>query len=117
MIGDAVDQLHHEVRASRRFRCAGIKDLGDVRMIHHRQVPAARPRKRAITCFESIPGLMTLSATFRRLIRLLLLGHVHHAHPALADLLQELVVTDDGTGTFGNRLGERTSNCMNIGNV
>ena len=32
---------------------------------------------------------------------LLLLGHVDHAHAALADLLQQLVRADDRAGPFG----------------
>ena len=36
--------------------------------------------------------------------RLLLLGHVDHAHAAFADLLQELVGADQGAGLFGDEL-------------
>ena len=44
-----------------------------------------------------MPGLMTLSATGAA-DRLLLLGHVDHAHSAFADLLQQLVRPDDRLG-------------------
>ena len=59
--------------------------------------------KRAITSRVSMPGLMIFRATLRR-TGSRLLGHVDHAHPAFADLLQELVRPDDRARPFGDRL-------------
>ena len=68
--------------------------------------------KRAMTWRLSMPGLMILSAT-RAADRLGLLGHVDDAHAPLADLLEELVRADDGTGAFVDRLkiGGRIQEC------
>ena len=62
--------------------------------------------KRAMTCFESMPALMSLTATSR------LTGSVCWAiqtvpMPPFADLFNELVRADDGAGTFGVRLVNR----------
>ena len=61
---DAVDQLHDEERPAGVGR-AGVKDLGDIVVVQDRQ-GLASASNRAMTSAESIPGLMTLSATFRR---------------------------------------------------
>ena len=60
--------------------------------------------KRAMTCFVSMPGLMILSATLRR-IGCALLGHVNDAHAPLADLFQQLVGADDRAGPLGEENG------------
>ena len=61
---DAADQLHHEVGPA-GFRRPAVENLGDVRVVHHRQrLPLGL--ERAITCLVSMPGLMILSATMRR---------------------------------------------------
>ena len=59
--------------------------------------------KRAMTCRVSIPGLMIFKAT-RRSTGSALLGHVDHAHAALADFLEQLVGADDGAGLLGDGL-------------
>ena len=68
---------------------------------------------RAMTCFVSMPGLMTFRATLRR-TGCGLLGDVDDAHAPLADLLHQLVGADDRAGAFGLRGdgiegGERSS--------
>ena len=94
---DALDQLHDEVGASRVGR-AGVEDLGDIGMIHHRQRLAlglepgdhlARIHPR----LDDLEGDLAVD-------RLRLLGHVDDPHPALADLLEQLVRADDRPGTF-----------------
>ena len=62
--------------------------------------------KRAMTCRESMPGLMSLTAT-QALDRLGLLGHPDRAHAAFADLLQQLVGADLRAGALGGRLVHR----------
>ena len=49
----------------------------------------------AMTCVESIPGLMSLQHNMRWTGRILL-GHVDDAHAPFADLLQQFVWADDG---------------------
>ena len=63
--------------------------------------------KRAITWRVSMPSLMILRATLRRMGSCLL-GHVDHRHAAFADLLQQLVPADDRTGTLQQRGSGRT---------
>ena len=83
---DALDQLHHEVRAGRcrwrrrrgPWRCSGGPSA---------PAPAARPRSGRRPARVSMPGLMTLSATVPS-DGLRLLGQVDGAHAALADLLR-----------------------------
>ena len=60
--------------------------------------------KRATTCLESMPGLMTFRATRRR-TGCGLLGDVDDAHAPLADLLQQLVGADDRAGLLDARAG------------
>ena len=57
--------------------------------------------KRAMTCWVSMPCLMTFSATWRRIGSLL--GHVHHANAAFADELQDLVgpIVEPGSSAPG----------------
>ena len=58
--------------------------------------------KRAITWRLSMPGLDELQRDLAS-DRLGLLGHVDHAHAALADLLEQLVWADNRTGQLGRR--------------
>ena len=78
---------------------AGVEDLGDVRMVHHGERLAlgleARERPR-----ESMPGLMSLSATLRR-IGLLLLGAPDDAHAAFADPLEQPVAAEPSVRRIG----------------
>ena len=88
---DAVDQFHHEVRPPAVGR-SRVEHLGDVRVIHERQrlTLGFEPAK---TWVESMPGLMTLSAT-RRLHRLGLLGDEDRAHAPFAEHLQQPITGD-----------------------
>ena len=67
--------------------------------------------KRAITCFVSIPGLMTFRATLRR-TGCSLLGDVDDAHAPLADLLHQLVGADDRAGPLHD---EFVDGCTGLG--
>ncbi len=101
VIGDAVDQFHHEVGAP-AFGGARVEHLGNVGMVHHRQ--------RLPLGFEAGDHLPRVHARLDDLQRdaafdrLLLLGHVDDAHAAFADLLQQLVGADLGAGLFGDGL-------------
>ncbi len=57
--------------------------------------------KRAMTSFESMPGLMIFSATLRA-DGPFLLGHEDHAKSTFANLLPNLIGTDLGPDLFGN---------------
>ena len=61
--GDALDQLHDKVGATRVGR-AGVEDLGDVGMVHERQRWRSAAN-RASTWRLSIPALIIFSATVR----------------------------------------------------
>ena len=73
--------------------------MGDVRVVHHRQGLAF-----GLEAGDHLAGvhprLDDLQGHFS-VHRLLLLGHVDHAHAAFADLLQELVAADGRAGAFG----------------
>src|SRR5262245_2637710 len=89
---DSPDQLHHEVRPARR-RGGAIEHLGDVWMIHDCQglslrLEASDDLSRVHAGFEDLQGHLAA-------YRLELFRHVNDAKPALADLLQKLVRTDD----------------------
>jgi len=81
-----------EGRGEGAFGRSCIENLGDVRVIHHRQRLALRfeaghdfPRIHAdLDYFES-------DAAFDGLF---LFGHIDHAEPALAQLLQQLVTAN-----------------------
>ena len=95
------DQFHHEVRPAALGR-PGIVDLGDVRVIHHRQGLAFGLEPR-----HDLPGVHPQLDDLQRHPppdRLLLLGHVDRPETAFADLLQQLVTADHGPGTFCQRL-------------
>src|SRR5579871_3952977 len=83
---NAFDQFHHEVRSA-GVRGARVEDLGDVRMIHHRQGPTLG--------FEAgddllgvHPGLDDLQGDAAA-DGVLLLGHVDRTEAAFADELKE----------------------------
>jgi hypothetical protein len=88
---DAADQLHHEVGAA-RIRGAGVEDLGDVRVIHQREgLPLG------LEPGDHLAGVHARLDDLQRDLAadgLGLLGHVHDAHAAFADHLQELVGAD-----------------------
>ena len=84
---DAAHQFHDEVGPP-RVGGAGVEDLGDVRMIHHRQ--------RLPLGLEAGDDLLGVHAQLDDLERdaaadrFLLLGHVNDAAAAFADLLEQL---------------------------
>jgi len=98
--GDALDQLHDEVGLP-GVRRPGLEHLGDVGVVHHRQGLFFR-----LEPGDDLPavhaGLDDLQG-HPPADRLGLLGHVHHAHPACADLLQKLVGADHRPRPFGDR--------------
>jgi hypothetical protein len=98
--GHALDQLHHEVRAAGR-RAAGIEDLGDVRVVHHRQRLPLRfePRDDRTRVQAQLDDLD------RHLARhgLRLLGAEDGTHAAFADLLEEAIGADAAARAFGEQ--------------
>ena len=98
--GDALDQLHDEVRPAFGRR-AGVEDLGDIGMVHQGQglalrLEAAQDLRGVHARFDDLEG----DAAFDRLG---LLGHPDGAHAALAQLLQQLVRADAASGAFRKR--------------
>ena len=89
--GDALDKLHHEVRPA-CLGGAGLQHRRDVRVIHHRQrLPLGlEPRDHLLGVHAELDDLQGDPASDR----VLLLGHVHDAEAALADLLEDLVRAD-----------------------
>ena len=93
ILGDrqALDQLHGEVGPA-AFGRARIKHLGNVRMVHDRQrLPLG------LETGDDLAGVHARLDDLQRHPthhRLALLGHVDHAHAALANLLQQLVGAD-----------------------
>ena len=105
VVGDrhALDQLHDEV-GSAASRLAGIEHLGDVRMVHERQGLAL-----GLEAGDHLPGVHARLEDLEGHLtahRLLLLGHEHQAEAAFADLLQQLVGTDDRARPFPDRLSD-----------
>ena len=88
---DALHQFHDEERPP-ILRRASVEDLGDVRVVHHRQ--------RLPLALEARDDLARVHAQLDDLQRHLphhrlhLLRHPHRAKAALANLLQELVAPD-----------------------
>ena len=97
--GDAIDQLHHEVRPA-RLRGARIVDFGDVGVIHDRQglLLGCKARDHLAGIHARLDDLQGHLAPDR----LLLEGHVDDAHAAFADFLVELVRADLGAGALGD---------------
>ena len=95
--GNAVDQFHHEVGPARLGR-PGVEHLGDVRVVHQGQgLPLG------LEAGDHLPGVHARLDDLQGHLaadRLLLRGHVDHAHAPFADLLQELVAADLGAGLF-----------------
>ncbi len=91
MIGIPAHQFHHEIRPARVGR-AGIEHARDVRMIHQRERLPLR--------LEARDEVARVESEFDQLERdapahgLLLLGHVDDAARALADVFEQLVMTD-----------------------
>ncbi len=94
---NALDQFHHEVGPA-AVGGARIEHLGDVGVVHHGQGLAL-----GLETSDHLPGVHARLDDLQRhppLDRLGLLGHVDHAHAAFADLLQQLVRTDDRCRAF-----------------
>ena len=91
--GQATDQLHDEVGAARTGHPA-VVDLGDVRVVHHRQgLPLGlEPGDDLLRVHPRLDDLQGHLAAHG----LTLFGHVDDAHAPLADLLHQLVGADDG---------------------
>ena len=97
-------QLHDEVRPPRLGR-ARVKDLRDPRVIHHRQRLALGLEARDHFACVSMPGLMIFERHFATEPGAGLLSHVDHAKAAFADLLQQLEVPDQRTGSLADLRG------------
>ena len=90
--GDALDEFHDEERPA-RFGDAGIQHAGDVRMVHQGQgLPLGLKTRQDLLGVH--PRLDDLHG-YEPFDRLRLLGHVHRAHAAFADFLDEFVATGD----------------------
>ncbi len=114
ILGDrhAVDQLHDEIRQA-GFGGPNVEDAGDVDVVHHGQgLPLG---------LEAGDDLAAVHARLDDLERDLalhgvgLLRHVDRAHAAFADLLQDLIRTDDRTEAHREvRLVDRGHNCPRV---
>ena len=98
MILHAADEFHDE-EGPAKLRRTGVEDLGDVRVLHHRE--------RLPLLLEAGDDLLRIHAEIDDLQRdatphgLDLLRHPDHAETALADLLEELVRPDAVAGFLG----------------
>jgi hypothetical protein len=95
--GDALDQLHDEVRPA-GFGRAGVEHAGNVLMVHQRQrlplgLEAGDDLPAVHAGLDDLQGDLAADGLF-------LLGHVDDAHAALADLLEQLVRADAVAGAF-----------------
>ena len=102
IVGDsnAADQLHYKVGSS-VLGSAGVEDLGDVRMVHHRQRLAFRSEAgndlaRVHTWLDNLEGNAAAD-------RLLLFGYINNPTSAFTDLLAQFVMTDARAGLFLRR--------------
>jgi hypothetical protein len=112
VIGTPWDQFHDEVGPA-VLGCAAIEDAGDVNMIHHGQglplgLEAGDNLARVHAGLDHFEGDLPLD-------RVRLLGHPDHTHAAFADLLQELVRTNNGTRALANGLLLRRSGELGYG--
>ena len=103
----AAHEFHHEVGPA-RVGGAGIKHLGDVRMVHEREGLAL-----GLEAGDDLPGVHAELDDLEgdaATDGFLLFGHEDHATTAFADLLEELVTTDTVAGLFGegNNHGRRS---------
>src|SRR5258708_40340282 len=87
----APDELHDKIRWA-RFRCACIKYLGNVWMIHQckRLSLSLKACNNAFCVHSQLDNFQGYSPPNR----LLLLRHVNHTTSAFANLLQQLVAAD-----------------------
>ena len=108
---DAADQFHDKVGPAGVGR-AGLEDFGNVGMIHERQRLPLRFESgdnapRIHTELDDLEGDAAADGVF-------LLGHVHHATSALANLLKEFVAPDP-VALLLDRRGAQASACVGIG--
>ena len=97
--GNTLDQLHHEIGAS-RIGGPRIQHPGDVRMVHEGQrlsfrLEAGDHLGRIHPRLDDLEGDLAPHRPF-------LLGHVDDAEAPFADPLQQLVRTDLGPQAFGD---------------
>ena len=97
---DAVDQLHHEIGPARVGR-PRVEHVGDVGVVHQGQgltlgLKPGDNRAGVHARLDDLQGDLAADG-------FPLLGHVHDAEAAFADLLQQLVAADGGAGAFGQR--------------
>ena len=90
--GNAGNQLHDKIRPA-GVSGSGVEDFGDIGVVHEGQglslrLEAGDDLAGVHAQFDDLEGDLAADG-------LLLLGHVDHRHAALADLLQELVPTND----------------------
>ena len=102
MIGDALDQLHDEIRPAGVGR-AGVEYLGDIGVVHQRErLPLGlEPGDHVAGVHPGLDDLESDLAADRRL----LLGHEDDAHASFADALEQLVRPDAIAGPFDDRAG------------
>ena len=95
--GDALDQLHDEVRPA-AVGAAGVEHPGDVRVLHEGQRLPLRlePVQHGAGVHPRLDRLQGHPPADR----VPLLGHEDDPHSALADLLDQRVRADDGAGHF-----------------
>ena len=95
--GHALDQLHHEVRPP-AIGGPGVEDLGDIGVVHQGQGLALglEPGDDLLAIHAGLDDLQGHPAADG----MLLLGHEDGAHAPFADLLEQLVRTDDRARTL-----------------
>ena len=88
---DPAHQFHDEIRPA-SIRRARVQDLGNVRMVHHRQRLALglEPRDDALGVHAQLDDLQRHPTAHR----LFLFGHINDAATAFTDLLQDFIMPD-----------------------
>ena len=97
---DTPYQLHHE-KGSARVGCAGIQNLRNIGVLHHRKGLSL-----GLKSSDDLFGIHAQLDDFQRHTscdRLLLLCHVDHPTTSFADILKKFVSPDDGALGFRKR--------------
>src|SRR5262245_59794897 len=95
--GNTTYQLHDEIRSARACR-SGVKHLGDIRMIHQRQcLTFGFEAGDHVASVHAWPNHLQSHLALHRLV---LLGDKHETEASLANLLHELVWSDDSARPF-----------------
>src|SRR5262249_56533463 len=98
--GYAMHELHDEKRAP-AVGCAGVKDLGNILVVHHGQgLPLGLETGDDLGAVHARLDDLESDPTMDRLV---LLGHVDDAEAAFAELLEELVQPDVSGGALPSR--------------